>query len=377
MLASTLNPDLDVSVGSHARWNLPDYRRLGFHNLHTTARYGMSLRAPRVLPLQKDLDWTIGERPAVARFLAMRHFSAFLVLRGERILYEAYAPDFGPGRPHAIMSVTKTTLNFILGRAVASGVVDLDHKIRTYLPQIGTGYADATVRAVADMDVANDFSEDYGNPRSNINAMRTAFGWQLPAKGATEDPIRPFVCGIKSDDVVNHTGYSLYKSANSDVLGWLVERASGKALREWLLEIVEAAGIEGCFHITCDRQGVPQVSGGASLSARDLGRYGLLFARQGEGIAGQRVGDATFMEETRRLVGPRLPKPRDATSYSRHVTTNGTWFGHGGIGGQYMLANPDTGVVVVYLGVLENGSSDDTPFFTALVEMMSEVAAEC
>ena len=42
------------------------------------------------------------------------------------------------------------------------------------------------------------------------------------------------------------------------------------------------------------------VSGGACLTARDLARYGLLFARGGEGVDGLRVGDAAFIEETRR-----------------------------------------------------------------------------
>ncbi|MER9794595.1 hypothetical protein [Mesorhizobium sp. M0213] len=46
----------------------------------------------------KQVDWTIGERPEVARFLAMPHFSAFVVAKGNHILYEAYAPDFGPAR---------------------------------------------------------------------------------------------------------------------------------------------------------------------------------------------------------------------------------------------------------------------------------------
>ncbi|APG14932.1 hypothetical protein BKD09_42085 [Bradyrhizobium japonicum] len=36
-------------------------------------RYAMSLRAPGVLPLNKEVDWTIGERPEVARYLAMVH----------------------------------------------------------------------------------------------------------------------------------------------------------------------------------------------------------------------------------------------------------------------------------------------------------------
>ncbi|RWD18991.1 MAG: serine hydrolase, partial [Mesorhizobium sp.] len=110
-LPSIANPDLDILFDDQPRWNLPDYRRVGFHNLHTTMRYAMSLRAPGVLQLRKQIDWTIGERPAVARFLTMPHLSAFLVVRGDRIVYERYAPDFGPDRPHPIMSITKTTIN--------------------------------------------------------------------------------------------------------------------------------------------------------------------------------------------------------------------------------------------------------------------------
>jgi len=66
----------------------------------------------------------------------------------------------------------------------------------------------------------------------------------------------------------------LYKSPNSGLIGWIIERASGRALRERLTEIVEAAGLEGRFHISCDREGVPLVCGGVSLTARDLARYG-------------------------------------------------------------------------------------------------------
>lgn len=374
-LTSIANPELDAPFDSGAHWNLPDHRRRGFHNLQTTARYVMTLRAPRVLPLIKEVDWTIGERPKIARFLAMPHFSAFVVLRGQRILYEAYAPDFGPERTHPLMSVTKTTLNLMLGRCVAQGIVDLDRPVKHYLPEIGTGYAVATVKATADMDVSNDYDEDSSDPRSLVYDMEAAKGWQLPREGEVDRSMRSLIRGVTGGDLVNRTGQAIYNSMNSHVIGWIVERASGRALRNWLIDIVEAAGIEGCFHITCDREGVPQVSGGACLSARDLARYGLLFARRGEGVDGLRVGDAAFIEEARRNPGPPMPKPRDWTRYSRQLQTNGTWLGHGGLGGQYMIANPDTGIVVVYFSVLENKSADDPEFFGQLVEMMSEVAA--
>ncbi|MER9282233.1 serine hydrolase [Mesorhizobium sp. M0522] len=375
-LPSIANPDLAIVFDNKPRWNLPDYRRRGFHNLHTTVRYAMSLRAPRVQPLRKDVDWTIGERPGVARYLAMPHFSAFVVVRGERILYEAYAPDFGPERPHSIQSITKTTLNLMLGRAVADGLVNLDDQIRKYLPEIGTGYAEATVKAVADMNVANDFIEDYSDPYAPIYDWEPAFGWRLPLDGQKEGTTRSFICGITGGDLANRTGEALYKSTNTDVLGWIVERVSGRPLRDWLIEIVEAAGLEGCFHISCDREGVPLVCGGTCLTARDLARYGLLFARKGEGVDGRRVGDAAFIEETRRNPGPVYPKPRDWMRYSRQTFTDGTWLGHGGYGGQFMLANPDTGTVVVYFSVLENSSAMDPNFSGPLVKMMAELAAE-
>ncbi|TIY03606.1 MAG: serine hydrolase, partial [Mesorhizobium sp.] len=236
------NPDLITLFDNTARWNLPDHRRHGFHNIHTTMLYSMSLRAPRVLPLRKEIDWTIGERPGVARFLGMPHFSAFVVVRDDRVLYEAYAPDFGPEKPHAIMSITKTTLNLMLGRAVADGLVDLDERVGAYLPEIGTGYAEATVKAVADMNVVNDFSEDYSDPYTSSFDMDVAGGWRLPAEGQKDETARSFLCGVTGDDLVNRSGEALYKSANSDVIGWIIERASGRPLRDWLIEIVEAAG---------------------------------------------------------------------------------------------------------------------------------------
>jgi CubicO group peptidase (beta-lactamase class C family) len=374
-LSGIANPDLVTLADNKARWNLPDHRRHGFHNLHTIARYGLSFRSSRVLPLRKEIDWTIGERPDVARLLAMPHFSAFVVVSGDRVLYERYAPDFGPDRVHSIQSITKTTLNLMLGRVVADGLVNLEDRVKTYLPEIGSGYAEATVKAMADMNVANDFSEDYGDPYAGSYGMELAMGWRLPVEGDTAETIRSFVCGVTGGDLKNRTGHALYKSTNSDAIGWIVERVSGKPLRHWLIEIMEAAGIEGAFHITCDRDGVPLVDGGGVMTARDLARYALLFARKGKGLDGRRVGDKDFIKATRRKPGPPMPAPRDWIAYSNQTMTDGTWLGHGGYGGQFMLANPDTGTAVVYFSVLENKDAYDTEFQGAMVKMMAGVAA--
>ncbi|MER9058432.1 hypothetical protein, partial [Mesorhizobium sp. M0910] len=79
-IVSILNPDLVVShVDNKPHWKLSNQRRQGFQNLHTVARYVTSLRSPRVLPFRKDIDWTIADRPDVARFRSLPHFSGFVV----------------------------------------------------------------------------------------------------------------------------------------------------------------------------------------------------------------------------------------------------------------------------------------------------------
>jgi hypothetical protein len=51
------NPDLTILSDNKARWNTPEYRRHGFHNLHQINRYGITLRSDQVLNLEKEIDY--------------------------------------------------------------------------------------------------------------------------------------------------------------------------------------------------------------------------------------------------------------------------------------------------------------------------------
>ncbi|RWQ61949.1 hypothetical protein [Mesorhizobium sp.] len=68
------------------------------------------------------------------------------------------------------------------------------------------------------------------------------------------------------------------------------------------------------------------------------------------------VADAAFIEEA--CQSPDLFHQSCARGlyYSRGTTTDGIWIGHGGYGGQYVLANPDTGTALAYMAVVENES---------------------
>ena len=69
-----------------------------------------------------------------------------------------------------------------------------------------------------------------------------------------------------------------------------------------------------------------------------------------------------------------MPSPRDWLCYSNQTNTNGTWLGHGGYGGQYMLVNPETQTVCVFLSVLENDAAYDPSYYVRIIRMFEEIA---
>ena len=231
------------------------------------------------------------------------------------------------------------TMNLVIGKLVEEGKIDPARRVAEYLPEIGSGYATASVQQLLNMDVANDYTEDYDDPFTSAYLQEEAVGWRLPGDLTREDTTRAFVARITGKDTTNRTGKADYKSANTEVLGWIAERVSGRPLRHFLADIADAAGIEGCLHMTTDRDGVPLVDGGICLTARDLARFGALFVRRGRGVDGRLVGSASFIERTR-AAGMPMKAPRDWLRYSNQTNTDGRWLGHGGYGGQYSAGGP-------------------------------------
>lgn len=376
VLTTHPNPDLAVTPERHPRWNSAPHRRHGFHHLHQIARYTRTFRAARVLDLRLAADLAIPARDDVRRLTALPWFSAMAVTEGNRLLYEAYAPDFRPDQPHSIMSISKMAANLILGRLWEEGRLSLSATLGEILPGIGAGYHGATVQDALDMNVHNAFNEDYSDPETTVFQHEVAMGMRLPS--GPEPLTRTLLEGIGlapgARDTVNRTGTSLYKSANTDVLMLAAEALGGRPLNAWLADLADAAGVEGALHMGTDRSGAPIFSGGICLTARDLCRYGAIFARKGQGVDGRPCGSAAFLERTL-AGGVPMPAPRAHLRYSNQTNTDGIWVGHGGYGGQYLVANPATGRVACFLSVLQNAAGYDPDYYPPIIAMLSAICA--
>jgi len=367
------NPDLTVGADNKQRWNQPAHRRHGFHNAHHLFRRTLMVRSRNVLMLE-PAEGVLPDQPAQLQDL-LNHpaFSAICCVQGNRILLEAAADDFATTAPHSIQSVSKLHIHLIVGQLLEQGLISPEAKVSDYLPDIGTGYADATVQALLDMAVNNDFSEDYSDPNSDCYTEEIALGWRLPASNLTETTLVDFTNAITGFTPSTPQEYAEYKSANTDVLTRIAAVVARKPLAQLVEDIADAAGYEGGFHISLSPDGLPAFSGGGCLCARDLARFGLLFARAGRDLFERPFANAAFIAQSLSRHAPKLTPPKDWLRYSNHLMTDGRFVGHAGYGGQFLMLDMRSGTSCAFLSVLENEAGYDDSYMDLVAHTLRDL----
>ena len=82
------------------------------------------------------------------------------------------------------------------------------------------------------------------------------------------------------------------------------------------------------------------------------------------------MGSKAFLDAARTNRGT---KRSDGYHYSNQLVSNGRWVGHGGYGGQWMLADEASGAVVAFFSVLENASASDGDYSIDRIALADEI----
>ena len=377
-LVSVRNPELTTLKDNKASWNLPKTRRFGYRNLHKINRYSIFLRSDLILKLNSKPNKTIAKFPLVKKMTKNKSFCSLIVGNRQNILFEKYAKDFKKNQPQTIMSITKMFVNLFIGELVTNRLIDLNKKVSHYLPKIGSGYANAKIQDVLNMNVINSYTEDYTKAYSSSFMHEPVGGWRLPKNlknHLSQEEYLNTIKKSKNKSLINNSEYAFYKSANTDVVGFIIEKVSGRTLRDWVLSAVEAAGFEDGLYIASDRYGMPWMSGGGCLITRDFLRMGLLFARKGMGVGNRKVGSSSFLNKTINNVGPKymnLSKDK-YLYYSNSTMVSGNMIGHSGYGGQFLATNFKTGNVAAFFSVLETKSATKESYKTDMINMLIDL----
>ena len=201
--------------------------------------------------------------------------------RGE-IVYEYYSGCLDRAGRHGAMSVTKSFVGVIGEMLIAEGTLDDQKPVGEYVPElIDSAFGSASLRQVMDMTTALDYNENYADPESDIWSYAAA-GNPAPKPASYRGPrsLYEFLEGVEQDG--EHGEKFVYKSINTDVLAWVIARASGKDFIEHLSEkIWQPLGMEQEADMMVDSLGTPFAAGGLNLSLRDAARFGQLMLQQG------------------------------------------------------------------------------------------------
>tara|TARA_B100000686_G_scaffold137587_1_gene144814 strand:- start:645 stop:1589 length:945 start_codon:yes stop_codon:yes gene_type:complete len=307
-----------------------------------------------------------------------KSFCSLIVGKEQNILFERYAKDFEKNQPQTIMSITKMFINLFIGELVNNNSIDLNKKVSHYLPKIGSGYANAKIQDVLNMNIINSYTEDYTKAYSSSFMHEPVGGWRLPKNlknHLSQEEYLNTIKKIKNKSLINTSEYAFYKSANTDVVGLIIEKVSGRTLRDWVLSAVEAAGLEEGLYIASDRYGMPWISGGGCLITRDFLRMGLLFARKGRGVGNRKVGSSSFFNKTIGKVGPKymMLSKNKYLYYSNSTMVSENMIGHSGYGGQFLATNFKTGKVAAFFSVLETKSATKESYKVDMINMLIDL----
>lgn len=215
--------------------------------------------------------------------LAANYTDGILIMHRGRVVYERYFGCLEPAGKHAAMSMTKSLTGLLAEILVAEGRLDDNAKVASIVPELAdSAFGSATVRQVMDMTTALDYSEDYADPKADVWAYSAAAS-PLPKPEAYDGPDGYFEYLQTVSQKGTHGEAFGYRTINTDALGWIVSRVTGKKLTALLSErIWSQMGAEQDGYMTVDAKGTPFAGGGLSAGLRDLGRIGQLMLDEGE-----------------------------------------------------------------------------------------------
>ena len=272
--------------------------------------------------------------------------TSLLVLDGGTVVHEWYADGLGPGTRFLGASMTKSALAHLVGRAVREGALAVTDAVTAHVPELlGTGYDGTSVLDVLTMTTGVDWVEDHRDPDSVASRLLACFALGADSR-ALLTSVRP--------GVAPGTRFS-YCTADSQVLDWVRERATGRAYADDLARLwQDLDGTHDAF-VAVDGAGVALAGGGLAATARDWARLALL-AVDGRALDGRELLDPTWVEAAARPAYPFLAPGRLPSSITTHAGFGYHWWpmdaGGGrltadGSRGQFACADRRTGAVVV------------------------------
>lgn len=358
-----LLPTANVGRGAGAVSSLPDARRDDIDDLQFQLADG------------SNMTW--------AQSLAANYTDGIVVLHRGQVVYEHYFGALQADRPHMAFSVTKSFIGTLAAMLIAEGTLDEQALVSSYVPELkDSGFGNATVRQVMDMTTAIRYSETYSDPTAEIwEYSRAGNLIPRPADYAGATSLYGFLQKVQPEG--QHGEVFAYKTVNSDVLAWIVQRVTGSSFAELLQQrIWSKLDAEQDAYIVVDQIGTQFAGGGLNASLRDMARFGETLRNNGR-FNGQQIVPEAVVADIRNGGDPAKFAAAGYATLPNWSYRNMWWVSnnaHGvfaarGIHGQTIYVDPKAEMVIARFAsnpVAANGANDpiSLPAYSALAQFL-------
>lgn len=374
----------DVTI---ANWRTAPYSRWSFQNLREmvpTTEIRAAAEEPETALvtsplLDAALETGLAGTANARAFLDHAHTDAFVLMKGGQIVAEHYAPHTHVNARHIVFSVSKSLTALVSAVLQDQGVIDPDCPVVSLIPEArGSAYGDCSVRDVLDMRVSLDFDEAYLTKDGAFARYRRSTLWNPAEPGAPVETLTEFLMTLQKAERP-HGGPFFYASPNSDLLGILIERASGRRYADLFSDLLwKPLGAKNHALVSVDGAGTARSAGGVCVTARDLARVGQMLLDGGT-ANGRQVVPAEWVEDMQTAGDPAawaasqptmLPNGRYRSKWYQTGEPDGAFCAIG-IHGQWLYVDPSTETVIVKLSSQPNPLDDELKqdnfaFFRAL-----------
>lgn len=277
---------------------------------------------------------------------------AFLIIKNDSIFYENYAENYGPTSQTNSFSMAKSITSAMLGKAIKDGHIEsLDQLVSDfYVEFTGTRM---TVGDLSSMASGLNWEESYTSPFS------------ITARSYYDDDLAETILNLK---VTEEPGqYFKYLSGNTQLLGMVIQKATGQPLTQYLSENFwkpMGMGQEALWQLDDDEHRLAKTYCCIASNARDFARFGKLY-KDGGVWNGTQILDPDFVATS---INPRFPAD-DEYGYGFWLSNyrDKDIFVMRGILGQYVITLPEDDLIIVRLGhqrgAFVNGKSFTQDFY--------------
>ncbi|GEN60417.1 serine hydrolase domain-containing protein [Acetobacter nitrogenifigens] len=340
-------------------WNVWAFRHVPeFIPTAEIRSYSVEPEDPAVAPhpLTEKTVTLAGEPELLVDVLRRTWTDALVVMKSGRFIAEFHAPQFDLQTSHILFSSSKSITGLLVGLLVGDGLIDLDTPVATYVPELErSAFGNASIQHVLDMRTSVAFTEEYGDSRGDFARYRRAGLLDPQVEGHPRETVIEFLASLKQG-TSEHGGPFHYCSPNSDVLGLVVERASGERLPDFAARrLWRPLGLRQSGSITVDAEGTPRAGGGISMTPRDLARIGEAMRCGGRAL-GRQVIPSVWVTETISGGDPQAWGKGNFSDWLPGGSYRNQWYQSGnahrafftlGIHGQWLYVDPQSEVVIV------------------------------